>query len=139
MIQRRMSLGGVLLLFLLFCVITSYIELELDTATTTEPTSFTEDTIPYTEETIVSTEETIPPTKDTISSTNTIPHTRNSIYCTAVIDGDTFLLENGETVRLIGIDAPELSQPGRDKSRQYLTRLILNNGVTLKKGHEDPL
>ena len=132
--QRKMSLGGILLLFLLLCAITSYIE--IDTATTTETTSFTEDTI-YTEETIVSTEETIPPTKDTIPSTNAIPPKRNTITCIAVIDGDTFILSNGETVRLIGIDAPELSQPGGDKSRQYLTRLILKKGVTLKKGRED--
>jgi micrococcal nuclease len=40
-------------------------------------------------------------------------------------------------VRLIGIDAPELSQPGGEESRKYLTRLILNKGVTLKTGYED--
>jgi micrococcal nuclease len=40
-------------------------------------------------------------------------------------------------VRLIGIDAPELSQPGGEESRKYLTRLILNKGVTLKTCYED--
>ena len=44
----------------------------------------------------------------------------DTVYCTAVIDGDTIRLDNGETVRLIGIDAPELSQPGGEMSRQYL-------------------
>jgi micrococcal nuclease len=117
--QRRMSLGGIFLLFLLFCAITSYIE--LDTATTTETTSFTENIVPT--EDVTSTEETI--------------STKHTFSCTAVIDGDTFRLSNGETVRLIGIDAPELSQPGGEESRQYLTRLILNKGVTLKTGRED--
>ena len=44
-----------------------------------------------------------------------------------IIDGDTFRLANGDTVRLIGIDAPELSQPGGVLSREYLAYLILAN------------
>jgi endonuclease YncB( thermonuclease family) len=59
------------------------------------------------------------------------------VSCTAVIDGDTIRLDTGETVRLIGIDAPELSQPGGEKSRQYLAQLILGKKITLDKGDED--
>ena len=54
-----------------------------------------------------------------------------------IIDGDTFRLANGDTVRLIGIDAPELSQPGGELSREYLTHLILGKPITLEKGSED--
>jgi micrococcal nuclease len=54
-----------------------------------------------------------------------------------VIDGDTFRLETGETVRLIGIDAPELSQPGGVISREYLAHLILGKPITLERGSED--
>jgi micrococcal nuclease len=54
-----------------------------------------------------------------------------------VIDGDTFRLANGDTVRLIGIDAPELSQPGGEVSREYLAHLIMGNPITLERGHED--
>jgi micrococcal nuclease len=54
-----------------------------------------------------------------------------------IIDGDTFRLANGDTVRLIGIDAPELSQPGGVLSREYLAHLILGNPITLERGHED--
>jgi micrococcal nuclease len=61
----------------------------------------------------------------------------DTITCTAVIDGDTISLENGEIVRLIGIDAPELSQPGGEMSRQYLAQLILGKKITLDKGYED--
>ncbi|MBU7047793.1 MAG: thermonuclease family protein [Theionarchaea archaeon] len=114
--QRELSLGGIFLLFLLFCTIISCIH--PDTVTNTEEiTSFAGDTTSGAEDIIFSTEDTI--------------------SCTSVIDGDTFRLSNGEKVRLIGIDAPELSQLGGEESREYLTHLILNKGVTLKKGYED--
>jgi micrococcal nuclease len=130
--QKKLSLGGLFLLFLLLCAITGCIH--PDTATT-EPISLAEDTVPFTEDTI-SSEDMISGTED-ITSTEDITWCEDTIFCTAVIDGDTFRLETGETVRLIGIDAPELSQPGGEESRQYLAQLILNKGVTLKKGYQD--
>ena len=54
-----------------------------------------------------------------------------------IIDGDTFRLANGDTVRLIGIDAPELSQPGGKMSREYLAYLLLGKPITLERGPED--
>ncbi|MBU7045935.1 MAG: thermonuclease family protein [Theionarchaea archaeon] len=113
--QKRVRFGGIFLLFLLFCAIITSIQ--PDTASTEDTISFSEDTISYTED---------------ITS-----YGEDTLFCKSIIDGDTFRLENGEKVRLIGIDAPELSQPGGDESRQYLAHLILNKGVTLKKGHED--
>jgi len=59
------------------------------------------------------------------------------IFCTQIIDGDTFRLENGELVRLIGIDAPELSQPGGEISREYLAHLILGKQITLERGFSE--
>ena len=61
----------------------------------------------------------------------------DTVSCTSVIDGDTIRLDNGETVRLIGIDAPELSQPGGELSRQYLAHLVLGKRISLDKGYED--
>jgi micrococcal nuclease len=61
----------------------------------------------------------------------------DTISGTEIIDGDTFRLTTGDTVRLIGIDAPELSQPGGELSREYLTHLICGKRVTLEKGCED--
>jgi micrococcal nuclease len=121
--QKKISnLGGIFLLFLLICAIVSCIQ--PDTAITTEDTtSFAEDMISGIED-ITSTEDTNTWEEDTL-------------LCTAVIDGDTFNLGTGETVRLIGIDAPELSQPGGEKSREYLAHLILNKRITLEKGYED--
>jgi micrococcal nuclease len=119
--QRKLSLGGIFLLFLLFFAIISSIH---------------PDTISSTGDTI-STEDMISSTEDITSTEDTITWAEDTLLCTAVIDGDTFRLETGETVRLIGIDVPELSQPGGEKSREYLTHLILNKGVTLEKGYED--
>jgi len=48
-----------------------------------------------------------------------------------VFDGDTFLLSNGEKVRLLGINTPELGEPGSDIARDYLENLILNKRVRL--------
>jgi micrococcal nuclease len=131
--QRKLSLGGIFLLFLLFFAIISSIH--PDTISTEDTIPGTEDIISLAEDTI-STEDIIS-TEQTISTEETIIRAKDTLICTAVIDGDTFILENGETVRLIGIDAPELSQPGGEESRKYLTRLILNKGVTLETGRED--
>ncbi|MBU7046805.1 MAG: thermonuclease family protein [Theionarchaea archaeon] len=126
--KRKTNFGGLFLLFLLICAIISCIQ--PDTATTTGTISSTEEIIPYAENIISSTKD-ITPTEDTIT------WAEDTLICTSVIDGDTFRLETGEPVRLIGIDAPELSQPGGKESRQYLTQLILNKGVTLEKSYED--
>jgi micrococcal nuclease len=107
--KRKMGyLGGIFLLFLLLCAIVGCIQ---------HPgTTSAEDTIPGTENTIS--------TEDTTSGVE-------------IIDGDTFRLETGEKVRLIGIDAPELSQPGGVLSREYLTHLLLGKPITLERGSED--
>jgi len=49
-----------------------------------------------------------------------------------VIDGDTFKTESGMTVRLLGINAPEIGEPGGDIAKEILTLLILNRNVKLK-------
>ena len=59
-----------------------------------------------------------------------------------VIDGDTFIVKHGDikiTIRLVGIDAPELSnkkrkdgQPFSRQSTQHLAGLVLNKQVDVK-------
>jgi endonuclease YncB( thermonuclease family) len=39
-------------------------------------------------------------------------HESEPLHCIIVDDGDTFRLNTGDTVRLIGIDAPEIFEPG---------------------------
>ena len=51
---------------------------------------------------------------------------------TRVIDGDTFETETGEKVRLIGINAPEISDLFGQEAKQYLSDLIENKTVVLQ-------
>jgi len=41
-----------------------------------------------------------------------------------IVDGDTILLANGERVRLIGIDAPEIGEPGAIEATEFVESLI---------------
>jgi micrococcal nuclease len=51
---------------------------------------------------------------------------------TRVIDGDTFETETGEKVRLIGINAPEISDIFGEEAKKYLSDLIENKTVDLQ-------
>lgn len=50
-----------------------------------------------------------------------------------VIDGDTFITNNKETIRLIGIDAPEIGRPYSRIATNELKGLILLNCLVLEK------
>jgi len=53
---------------------------------------------------------------------------------TKVIDGDTFLIEGGYSVRILGIDADERGYPCYQAAKDKLEELILNKEVRLEKG-----
>jgi micrococcal nuclease len=63
-------------------------------------------------------------------------------YVETVIDGDTIILEGSETVRLIGIDAPETHHPNKapecfgQEATHYLRERIEHQRVRLKYGEE---
>lgn len=54
-----------------------------------------------------------------------------------VIDGDTFELESGERVRLLGIDAPEKDEFYFKEARQELEKLVNHKKVLLEKDIEN--
>lgn len=56
---------------------------------------------------------------------------------TEVVDGDTFKTKNGEAIRLLGINAPEITDAGGDIAKYSLTLLILNKSVRLEKDVTD--
>jgi len=56
---------------------------------------------------------------------------------TKIIDGDTFLIEGGYSVRILGIDADERGYPCYEAAKTGLEELILNKEVRLEKGKED--
>ncbi len=54
-----------------------------------------------------------------------------------VIDGDTILLDSGEKVRLLGIDAPERGEACYEEAKTMLEKLVLNRTVTLERDLRD--
>ena len=61
----------------------------------------------------------------------------NKKLVTKVIDGDTFLIEGGYSVRILGIDADERGYSCYDSAKNKLEELILNKEIKLEKGVED--
>ena len=51
-----------------------------------------------------------------------------------MIDGDTFVIEGGERVKMIGINAPELKDIYGVESKNHLKTLIESKYVNLIKG-----
>jgi endonuclease YncB( thermonuclease family) len=56
---------------------------------------------------------------------------------TKVIDGDTLLIEDGVSVRLLGIDADERGYPCYYQAKNRLEELVLGKEVYLERGKED--
>ena len=50
-----------------------------------------------------------------------------------VIDGDTFITNKGDIIRMIGIDAPELPTLEGIQSKMHLYNLIKDKTITLQK------
>lgn len=56
---------------------------------------------------------------------------------TEVHDGDTFTLKNGERVRLLGIDAPEIGNCGATESASLLKSLVLGKNIKMTDEKRD--
>jgi micrococcal nuclease len=54
------------------------------------------------------------------------------VKVTRIIDGDTFEIETGEKVRMIGINTPEISDVYGKEAKYYLSELILNKNIELQ-------
>ncbi len=55
-----------------------------------------------------------------------------------VIDGDTFKIDEGKRVRLMGIDAPESGRCLADEAKNKLTDLVQDKDVRLENQFTDP-
>lgn len=61
----------------------------------------------------------------------------SGMVVTEVHDGDTFTLKNGDRVRLLGVDAPELENCGASESAKLLNTLILGKIVKIAEEKKD--
>jgi len=53
-----------------------------------------------------------------------------------IIDGDTIVIDNKTSVRLLGINCPEKGEMYSEEAKEFLRELILNKTVKLKFGKE---
>ena len=63
--------------------------------------------------------------------------TNETYLVTAIIDGDTFVIETGEQVRLLCVNSPEKNEKGYNESLDYLSELLLNKEVKLIKDQSE--
>jgi micrococcal nuclease len=66
-----------------------------------------------------------------------ITERNNNSKVISVHDGDTFTLKDGQRVRLLGADAPELGRCGSIEAQQYLQTLILGKNVIITEEKRD--
>lgn len=59
----------------------------------------------------------------------------NPLMVERVIDGDTFLLCSGDTVRLLCVDTPEKKQEGYQEAKLFLENLILYKQIELQESN----
>jgi endonuclease YncB( thermonuclease family) len=59
------------------------------------------------------------------------------VACTRIIDGDTIELRGGETVRLLGIDTPELGEPYADDAKWALYAWVAHKPLLLEIDEEE--
>ena len=57
---------------------------------------------------------------------------------TAVLDGDTIQLSNGQTVRYMGINTPEYGQPFAEEAKRYNEQLVLGKTVRVVPARHRP-
>lgn len=51
---------------------------------------------------------------------------------TQIIDGDTVVLDDGDKLRLLGVDAPETGTPCADAAQDFISSLVLGKEVQLE-------
>ncbi|UCE66269.1 MAG: thermonuclease family protein [Candidatus Zixiibacteriota bacterium] len=60
----------------------------------------------------------------------------SKLYVSRVIDGDTFELSNGRTVRLIGVDTPETDMPYYNEAVTFAESLLSEKQITIELDKE---
>lgn len=70
-------------------------------------------------------------------TSNVLYKSPETFFVNRVIDGDTIVIDTGERVRLIGINAPEQKEKCFNEAKEKLDELISGENVALEKDLED--
>ncbi|PIS09596.1 hypothetical protein COT75_00105 [Candidatus Beckwithbacteria bacterium CG10_big_fil_rev_8_21_14_0_10_34_10] len=62
---------------------------------------------------------------------------KNMVLVTDVLDGDTFVTSDGEKMRLLNVNAPELELCGGEEAKKRLEELIKNEKVSIERVSTD--
>ena len=65
--------------------------------------------------------------------TGDVAISREKVFVTRAIDGDTVVLENGERVRLLGENSPEKNEPFFDEAKNLLKSLVENKTIEIER------
>ena len=71
-------------------------------------------------------------TLDSLSKSGFFVLQTKHFFITKVIDGDTIELSNGEIVRLLGINAPEINAPFGKDAKEFLSQLVEGKDVYIE-------
>lgn len=63
--------------------------------------------------------------------------TKETIFVSRVLDGDTFEAGNGDVVRLVGINGPERGMAYWDEAKMFLEGMVLNRSVEFESKERD--
>src|SRR6056297_1764947 len=75
-------------------------------------------------------------TRRVFNSDCNLPDLKNNSQkiVTKVIDGDTFVIQGGYLIRMLGVETDEVGEKCYNQAKQRLKELILNKQVRLEKG-----
>ncbi len=78
-------------------------------------------------------------TRRVFNSNCNLPDLKNNSQktVTKVIDGDTFVIQGGYSVRMLGIETDEIGEKCYKQAKEKLKKLILGKQVRLEKGYKD--
>ena len=97
------------------------------------PKSITGNVVERVIESVVDNEES----EKTIRELDEARESQESIKVSYIKDGDSIVLDNGEEIRLIGINAPEKGEKCYEEAKEFLEYFVLGKEITLERDVED--
>lgn len=76
--------------------------------------------------------------RPTVTATVSTKNSDRYVTVTKIVDGDTIWIDNNENVRFVGINTPEVGEPGYYDATQYVSNRILNKRIYMDIDDKNP-